>query len=81
MWRLLIGGIKAILAIGALAVVADWASRPAAMKNPAFASTLRDPATTGAIATRRKPAALNQRGLDQRGLNRLVTDSAGRAQP
>ncbi|ACL56686.1 hypothetical protein [Methylobacterium nodulans] len=74
MWRLLTGGIKAILSIAALAVAAQWAARPEASKTPALASAMRDPATTGAIVARKKPASPDQRGLQQ-----LMSENVGGA--
>ncbi|MGY2052746.1 hypothetical protein [Methylobacterium sp. JK268] len=73
MWRLLTAGIKAMVMIAGLAVAAHWAARREAPAAPAFASVpYRDPATTGALPARRKPAA-----LDQRALQRLMSRSAG----
>ncbi|ACA19163.1 hypothetical protein M446_4833 [Methylobacterium sp. 4-46] len=71
MWRLLTGGIKAMLVITGLSLAAHWAARREEPKGPALAATIRDPATTGALPARRRPA-----GLDQRGLQRLLSDTA-----
>jgi hypothetical protein len=76
MWRLLTGGIKAIVAIAALSAAAHWAARREPERGgPVLASGIRDPATTGALGSPRK----RQPTLDQRGLQRLLADMpAGR---
>ncbi len=76
MWRLLLGGIKVIIAIAALTTAANWIAvrEQDRAPGPALASVV-DPATTGAIAPRRADAAPAR--LDQRGLGRLMSEAAG----
>ncbi len=73
MWRLLLGGIKVIIAIAALTTAANWIAvrEQDRAPGPALASVV-DPATTGAIAPRRADKA-----YDQRGLGRLMSEAVG----
>ncbi|WP_407526159.1 hypothetical protein [Methylobacterium oryzisoli] len=67
MWRLLTGGIKAILAITALAVAAQWATRTT--PGHGTVAAIPDPAVTGTVSSRAKPNP-----LDQRALQRLIRE-------
>jgi hypothetical protein len=72
MWRLLTGGIKAILAITALAVAAQWATRT--MPGRGTVAAVPEPAVTGTVSSRAKPSP-----LDQHALQRLIREGrAGR---
>lgn len=86
MRRLLTGGIKATLAIAALATAAQWAARaerePGA-RAPAMAA-IPDPVVTGSITPRRVEraefgAAASERGLDQDHLAQLIAGTAPEA--
>ncbi|KMO09883.1 hypothetical protein NS228_25510 [Methylobacterium indicum] len=76
MWRLLLGGIKVIIAIAALTTAANWIAlrEKDRAPGPALASVI-DPPTTGAIAPRRADKA--PAVLDQRSLGRLMSEASG----
>ncbi|MBY0258153.1 hypothetical protein [Methylobacterium sp.] len=80
MRRLLTGGIKAILAIAALATATHWVLRLQREPTPSarVLAELADPVTTGSITPRKGEAAESAvehpdvtKGLDQRGLSAL----------